>query len=100
MIFKRVRTWLAGLSLLFSLSAFADVTVDTESLHLQFNGQGDLLLAEACFPSCAKTNSKTRLLSATQGMLVFDRATTQDWQLKREISDSTTTLFFTDPSGS
>ncbi len=99
MIFKQVRTWLAGLSLLFSVSALADVTVDTESLHLQFNGQGDLLLVEACFPSCSKPGAKTRLLSATQGMLVFDRATTQDWQFKREFNDSTTTLFFTDPSG-
>jgi len=98
-IFKTVRICWVVLSLLFSVSVLADVTIDTESLHLQFNGQGDLVLAEACFPICSMPTAKTRLLSATQGMLVFDSATTQDWQLRRELNDATTTLLFTDPTG-
>lgn len=100
MITVRARAWLASISLLFSVSVLADVTVDTESLHLQFNGHGDLVLVEACFPSCSGKGAKTRLLSATQGMLVFDKAKTQDWQLTRDDNNSVTTLVFTDPSGS
>lgn len=75
------------------------MTVDTESLHLQFSGDGDLLLVEACFPACFEAGAKTRLLSATQGMLVFDEGTSPGWRLERETGQSTTTLSFTSPSG-
>jgi YidC/Oxa1 family membrane protein insertase len=94
-----LRTWLAALSLLFSTFVAADVTVDTESLHLQFSEDGDLLLVEACFPTCSEAAAKTRLLSATQGMLVFDEGTARGWELVRETRQSTTTLSFADPSG-
>jgi YidC/Oxa1 family membrane protein insertase len=90
---------LAAFGVLFSVSALADVTVDTESLHLQFSEKGDLLLVEACFPRCAEVGAKARLLSATQGMLVFDQGVAHGWQPGREISQSTTILTFTDPSG-
>lgn len=99
MTFIRVRTLLLVVSLLFSGSLAADVTVNTQSLNLQFSEAGDLLLAEACFPSCADTGVKARLLSATQGMLVFDQGMTHSWQLKRETDQSTTILSFTDPTG-
>ncbi len=77
----------------------ADVTVDTESLHLQFSEDGDLLLVEACFPACSGAGAKTRLLSATHGMLVFDEGTTPGWRLQRETGQSMTTLLFSGPSG-
>ena len=81
MIVRSLRVWLLVLSLLFSVSAVADVTVDSESLHLQFSERGDLLLVEACFPVCSKPGTKALLLSATQGMLVFDQGTSGEWQV-------------------
>jgi len=98
-IVRSLWVWLLVFSLLFSVSSLADVTVDSESLHLQFSERGDLLLVEACFPLCSKPGTKALLLSATQGMLVFDQGTPGEWQLERETSQSTTTLVFTDPSG-
>ena len=98
-MFIRSRVWLLTLSLLFSASVLADITVNTESLNLQFSETGDLLLAEACFPMCSDTGAKTRLLSATQGMLVFDQDVIKDWQLQREAGKSSTVLSFSDPTG-
>ena len=99
MTLRELRAWLVVFSLLFSVSAVADVTVDSESLHLQFSERGDLLLVEACFPLCSEPDRKALLLSATQGMLVFDQDTTDEWQLERVANQSATTLVFTDPSG-
>lgn len=99
MILRSLRVWLVVFGLLFSVSTVADVTVESESLHLQFSERGDLLLVEACFPLCSKAGTKTLLLSATQGMLVFDQDTPAKWQLERETNQSMTTLVFTDPSG-
>ncbi len=94
-----LKLWLVLMSLLQSVSAVADLTVDTESLHLQFNQQGDLLRVQACFPACADEGAKTRVLSATQGMLVFGQDKATVLQLKREYNNATTTLSFSEPSG-
>lgn len=99
MTLRSLRVCLVVLCLLFSVPTVADVTVDSESLHLQFSERGDLLLVEACFPLCSKPGAKVLLLSAAQGMLVFDQGTPAKWQLERETNQSTTTLVFTDPSG-
>ena len=99
MIVRSLRVWLVAFSLLFSVSAVADVTVDSESLHLQFSERGDLLLVEACFPQCSKPGTKDLLLSATQGMLIFNQNTPGDWHLERETTQSATSLVFTNPSG-
>jgi YidC/Oxa1 family membrane protein insertase len=81
----------------------ADITggivVETDTLHLQFSQGGDLLSAEACFPSCSKVNSKTRLLSSAQGMLVFGRDETAEFQVSRSSDGTSTTLTFTDQAG-
>ncbi len=93
------RPILAVLCLLFATAARSDLTVDTDFLRLSFSEKGDLLRAEACFPGCSAQGSKTRLLSAARGMLLFDGGETGDLSLAR-VSDSTTTsLTFTDPSG-
>jgi YidC/Oxa1 family membrane protein insertase len=99
MIFIGFRTWLVALCLLFSVSAVAVETVDTDSLRLQFSQRGDLLRTEACFPACSAKGSKTRLLSAGQGMLLFEQNEMPDLQVSREFDTMTTTLSFTDPSG-
>jgi len=99
-IFRKVRTLLVVLSLLLSVSAVAEVTVDTESMRLRFSEQGDLLRAEACFPGCSAEGTKTRLLSGGQGMLVFEREKSTDFQFSRETDASVTSLSFTDSSGS
>ncbi|MDH3901945.1 MAG: membrane protein insertase YidC [Xanthomonadales bacterium] len=93
-----LRGWLLAFGLLFSASATADVTVDSESLHLQFSERGDLLLVEACFPQCSKAGTKALLLSATQGMLVFDQGISGEWLLARETNQATTELVFTNSS--
>jgi YidC/Oxa1 family membrane protein insertase len=93
------KTGLVGLSLLFAAPAWADVTIDTQSLRLQFSETGDLLRAEACFPDCSAQASKTRLLSAAQGMLLFDEDAPADLQVAETSDTTTTSLSFTDPSG-
>jgi len=90
---------LLGLSLMQPVSAVAEVNVETKSLHLQFSEQGDLLRAEACFPACFGEGAKTRILSAEQGMLVFEQGDTQVARHERENKKSTTTLSFADQTG-
>jgi len=88
---------LAGL--LQSVSSMAEIDVDTDSLRLKFSAQGDLLRVEACFPGCSEQGAKIRVLSAGQGMLVFDQGNALDLQLEREHENTTTTLSFTDQAG-
>ena len=65
---KLLFTWLAVLALLQPMAVRADINLETESLRLQFSERGDLLRVAACFPGCSVQGSKTRLLSAGQGM--------------------------------
>jgi len=94
-----LKTCLAGMLLLFAASSWAAVTVETESLRLQFSNRGDLLRAEACFPGCAEAGAKTRVLSADQGMLVFDDPETADLQVAKTADGPDTSLSFTDANG-
>ena len=101
MILMEFRAWLFALCLLFSVSVVAEVTVDTDSLRLQFSQRGDLLRVEACFPDCSQQDSQARLLSAGQGMLLFEQDNIPDLQFSRDFdtATATTTLSFKDPSG-
>ena len=72
MKFRFITFCLAVSGLLYSLSVVADTEVNTESLRLKFGDQGDLLRVEACFPTCSGGSAKIRVLSADQGMLVFE----------------------------
>ena len=101
MIFMGFRAWLLAFCLLVSVSAVAEVTVDTDSLRLQFSQRGDLLRVEACFPDCSAQDSQARLLSSRQGMLLFDQDNMPDLQFSRDFDTTTTTmtLSFKDASG-
>jgi YidC/Oxa1 family membrane protein insertase len=99
MMFRRFLNYLLLAVLAHSVPVFATVDVDTDSLHLQFSEQGDLLRAEACFPRCSEDNPKTRVLSAGQGMLVFEQADAGGFGHTRENKDTSTILSFTDQSG-
>jgi membrane protein insertase Oxa1/YidC/SpoIIIJ len=99
MMSLKLKTWLAVLGLLQLMSAHADIAVDTDSLRLKFSEQGDLLRVEACFPACSAKEVKTRVLSAGQGMLVLDQDNIRQLQHKREYTDATTILSFSDQSG-
>ena len=101
MIVMKFRTWLFALSLLFSVPVVAEVTVDTDSLRLQFSQRGDLLRVEACFPDCSAQGSKVRLLSGGQGMLLFEQDNMPDLQFSRDFdtATATTSLSFKDISG-
>lgn len=90
--------WLL-LCLLLPVTAVAQIVVDTESLHLEFNGQGDLLHVESCFPGCAVERAKTRILSSAQGMLIFNQGSKQALQLEREHDGNATVLSFTEETG-
>jgi len=92
-------TWLIVLSLLQSASAWSGVIVNTQSLRLQFSGQGDLLRAEACFPGCGNGDAITRVLSASEGMLVLTQQNAAKLQLERTKTDTATVLSFTDERG-
>jgi YidC/Oxa1 family membrane protein insertase len=96
---KLIKIWLVVVCLLVPVFAAAQTSIDTQSLRLQFSERGDLLFAQACFPSCSKAGAISRVLSAGQGMLVFDEDAAPGWQSRRELNSGTTTLFFTDPSG-
>jgi len=86
-------------SLLLSVPVLADVVVNTESLRLQFSERGDLLRAEACFPICFGEDSKTRILSAEQGLLKFAGDFDQGLSLERARSNAVTVLSFKESSG-
>ena len=77
----------------------AAISVDTESLHLQFSEHGDLLRVEACFPACSDSGAKTRVLSSESGMFVFQQNESTLYQLERKHEDRTTLLTFSDESG-
>jgi YidC/Oxa1 family membrane protein insertase len=96
---RQAKIWLVVFCLLAPLAAMAQTSIDTRSLRLQFSAKGDLLFAQACFPSCSEAGAKTRVLSAGQGMLVFEQDTAAGWQFRREMDDRTTILTFTDISG-
>jgi len=99
MMFGRINFWLVILCLMHPVASAAEVTVDTESLRLQFSEQGDLLRVEACFPNCIEDGANNRVLSAGQGMLVFGQGNTQGLELQREHIDATTILTFSDQAG-
>lgn len=99
MMFKNILTWLTVFALTQSVSVFADISVDTDNLRLQFSEHGDLLRAEACFPACNEAGAKIRELSSGQGMLALDRDQDSALRLEREHEESTTRLTFTDGSG-
>ena len=96
---RRFKIWLVSLSLLQPLTALANISVDTDTLRLQFSQQGDLLRAESCFPSCSDKGAKNRVLSAGQGMLVLQQDNSPQLQVEQVHGNSTTTLSFTDLSG-
>ncbi len=82
--------------LLLSFSCLADISVDTQSLRLQFSAQGDLLHAHVCFPLCDATNVKIRRLSSEQGMLAFERGGSAQIAATRRDDESGTVLTFLD----
>ena len=90
---------LALLCMAPSMTVFADVQIDTESLRLTFGEQGDLLQAEACYPGCAGEGVKRRVLSSQRGMLVLGPDASPSLQLEQSRSDASTILSFSDQSG-
>lgn len=99
MSLEKLKIWLLVLGLMQPMFAFADIAVDTETLNLRFSEQGDLLYAKACFPTCAGNDAKTRVLSATQGMLVLEQLPRQELRFERQEMDAVTRLTFIDPAG-
>ena len=98
-MFKRIINIILLVVLAHSVPAIATVNVDTDSLRLQFSEQGSLLRAEACFPRCPEDNPKTRVLSAGQGMLVFEQTDVSGFQHTRENKNASTVLLFSNESG-
>ena len=100
----RIHTRLALIGLLIAgliqpLTVQATISVDTESLRLQFSEQGDLLHVESCFPACSDEDAKSRVLSSEAGMFVFEQEQSARYQLERQHKDRATVLTFTDGSG-
>ena len=95
--------WIKACLLAFGMSlpllADADISVETDSLRLQFSETGDLLHAEACFPACDDKNVKSRVMSGSAGMLTLAQTRTQPLQIERRHHDATTILRFSDTAG-
>jgi YidC/Oxa1 family membrane protein insertase len=85
--------------LMHVVTAAASVEVETESLRLQFNQQGNLIGATACFPDCEDAGAKTRMLSGEQGMLSFAQTNDQDLQFERFNKNDVSVLTWSDQSG-
>jgi len=98
-ISRKLISWLVVLGLVQPVSALAEIMVNTQSLRLQFNQQGDLLRTESCFPACTAGDAKTRVLSAQRGMLIFEQQDLPQLQLERTEVDATTVLSFFDDGG-
>ena len=96
---RKFRICVAALLILKSVFAMAAITVDTESLRLQFSQQGDLLYVQACFPACLTSGVKLRILSGEQGLLVFDQDASPQMQSDRNHEGTATILTFSDRSG-
>jgi len=92
-------TFLIFLALMRPGLAMAGVVVDTQSLRLQFTDQGDLLRVESCFPECSKRDAQTRVLSAHEGMFVFDRGAQQPLSSGQKHSGGATVLTYSDDAG-
>ena len=99
MMLKQFKVCLVLLGLLHSISAFADISIDTQSLRLRFSDHGDLLSAEACFPACSGKGAKTRVLSHRQGMFMLSQENTGRLQVEQEHSADVTRLSFAEQSG-
>lgn len=99
MIFGKLKTWMVIFSLMQPVFVSADIAVNTDHLRLRFSEQGDLLHAEACFPTCTGNDSKNRVLSAAQGMLLLVQGSQQDFQLEREEKNATINLSFINRAG-
>jgi len=99
MNFSKISTWLVVFIVIQPVFVCADIMVDTENLRLRFSEQGDLLQAEACFPTCAENDSKKQILSAAQGMLLLEQGSGQDFQLEREDKNATVNLSFINQAG-
>ncbi|GMR15152.1 MAG: hypothetical protein BMS9Abin30_0773 [Gammaproteobacteria bacterium] len=96
---RKLTSWLVVLGLVQPITALAEIIVNTQSLRLQFNQQGDLLRTESCFPACTAADAKTRVLSAQKGMLIFAQQNLPQLQLERTEVDATTVLSFIDDGG-
>lgn len=77
----------------------AGESVETATLRLQFNSQGDLFRTQACFPDCATSQSNNRVLSADEGMLVFSKSGLPPLNVTRAHEQGVTILTFADSSG-
>jgi len=99
MMTRNLKYLLLLVALMLPVLAVSDVSVNSESLQLQFSDQGDLLSVKACFPTCDEDGAKSRLLSATQGMFVFEATDDQGVQLLREHKDDSTILSFKNQAG-
>ncbi len=92
-------TCLLLLALTQPFAAMAGIVVDTESLRLQFSDQGDLLTVESCFPGCSKQDAQTRVLSANEGMFVFDLGAQHTLLAEQEHVADATVLTYSDEAG-
>lgn len=95
----RFLKYMLCLGLFYTLSAAADIDVDTESLRLRFSDDGDLLRAVACLPVCADPDAKSLELSSGQGLLIFGQSNARQLEPARKHDGVKTTLTFADASG-
>lgn len=86
-------------ALLYAPMLAAQESVETATLRLQFNAQGDLLRTQACFPRCDSHQANKRVLSADEGMLVFSKGNLPDLEATRSRDQGVTILRFADNSG-
>ncbi|HET6564977.1 MAG TPA: hypothetical protein VFG52_06145, partial [Xanthomonadales bacterium] len=88
---------LAVLGSLLASPAWAETAVQTEQLLLEFDGHGQLLSAQACFPDCAADSVRTLNLNHDAGLVSFSEVPKGQWQLEEQKLSRARVLSFHGP---
>ncbi len=97
---KSTLQWFA-LLLLAGLAppVLADEQLNTSSLQLRFNPQGELVEATACYPHCDDQAASQLHLHADQGLISFGQPQDASWVQRRGLDGSVHQLHFSNRAG-
>ena len=84
--------------LLLSLAARADISVNTDSLRLTFDGRGNLQTVIACHPTCSGENVRLQQFG-DGGVIVLDTGADAPWRRSEHETGTAYELRFEQPGG-
>ena len=72
--------------LLSPLRLDAAVTIETAAMVLTFDGQGSMVQADICYPSCADESATRLELKQSEGIISFDQSSGTVWVQRQGVS--------------